>query len=256
MRSARVLGPAPVVLFSVALLSVLLCSSTVVLTAQSVIVFDEDFESGTAPAEISGVGSIQGTQGYGPLGSGTWFLRTSTLDDPTEIVLSLTGLPPHVSVDVSFLLAAIDSWDGEGVIDPGVPDFFTVSVDGAIIFEESLENSEGGFWPGGTPPFQSYDPPPGVELARRLDLGFTGGVYSLDSAYDMGLDPVLDGIPHTADTLTIVWLASGAGWQPDPYPLDETFAWITSLSHSTAQSLSAATATWTVYWTSQTPFSF
>ena len=31
----------------------------------------------------------------------------------------------------------------------------------------------------------------------------------------MGLDPVFQNIPHTANTLTVEWFASGAGWQGD-----------------------------------------
>jgi hypothetical protein len=43
----------------------------------------------------------------------------------------------------------------------------------------------------------------------------SGAFFStdFDSAYDLGLEPALQAIPHTANTLTIEWLATGDGWQ-------------------------------------------
>ena len=54
----------------------------------------------------------------------------------------------------------------------------------------------------------------GVELARKVQLGFElePSIIRLDSAYNMGLDPIFDNIPHTNDTLTIEWFASGSGY--------------------------------------------
>ena len=43
-----------------------------------------------------------------------------------------------------------------------------------------------------------------------------------DSAYDLGLDPVFQNIPHTGATLTVEWFASGAGWQGDNARFGET----------------------------------
>src|SRR5262249_49353682 len=55
--------------------------------------------------------------------------------------------------------------------------------------------------------------PAGVELARRVDLGFTKNSFSYDSAYNVGLDSAFSNIPHTSSSLTVEWFASGAGWQ-------------------------------------------
>ena len=176
-------------------------------SASSVTIFSADFDSGV-PSEFSGVTTTEGVQGYTGLGTGSNvfggnFLRNDTVPAATT-TLTLTNLPPHDSISLSFLLAIIDSWDGaSGTCQDG--DEFNVSVDGTTIFGEAFENSNCGV--------QTYNPPAGVELARRADLGFSQGFYWNDSAYDMGLDPTFQNIPHTASTLTIEWFSSGGGWQ-------------------------------------------
>jgi hypothetical protein len=106
---------------------------------------------------------------------------------------------------VLFLFAAIDSLDGTGTFPAG--DFFDVSVDGVTFFSHSFANA--------TPSqIQSYVPPTGVELARRVDLGFGGpGGFFTDSAYNLGADPVFSNIPHTASSATITFLIRGEGAQ-------------------------------------------
>jgi len=178
--------------------------------ATSVTAFDTNFNSG-APTEFSGVnGDIrtEGVQGYAGVGTGPNlfggdFLRNITVNPIEKTTLELTGLLPHTSIELNFLLAIIDSWDGIGCSSAGVsPDLFNVTVDGVSVFSEVFENAC---------PVQTYVPPVGVELLRKVKLGFRE-IYS-DSAYDMGLDPTFDAIPHTSSTLTIEWFASGSGWQ-------------------------------------------
>ncbi len=102
-------------------------------------------------------------------------------------------------------MGIIETWDGTAT-SCGVangPDIFNVRVDGVLIFSETFDNTA-------TCGVQTYSPPPGVELAKRVHLGFTApplsnGCCGPDSAYDMGLDPVFDNISHTASTLTIEW---------------------------------------------------
>jgi len=98
------------------------------------------------------------------------------------VTLSLTGLQEHTAINLGFLFAAIDSLDGTGSFPSG--DYFKVTLDGKTIFRESFANAT-------TSQIQSYVPPPGVQLARYKDLGFSGpGSYYTDSAYDMNSDPV------------------------------------------------------------------
>lgn len=170
-------------------------------------VFDTDFDSGL-PGEISpGAAFLTGVQGYAGLGSGGNvfggdFLRSVPAN---HVVLTLTDLPSHTSLDLAFLFAAIDSLDGTGAFPAG--DFFEVRIDGQTVFSESFANATES-------QIQSYQPPAGVELARRVDLGFSGpGSYYTDSAYDLGLDAVFRGIEHTGSSLTIDFFMQGPGNQ-------------------------------------------
>jgi hypothetical protein len=166
-----------------------------------------DFES-PLPASVSaGTAQRVGVQNFAGLGrSGNQFggnlLRSET---GSVVTVTLTNLPPHSSIDLAFLFAAIDSLDGVG--SPPAGDYLKITLDGTTLFREAFANA--------TPSqIQSYLPPPGVELARRVDLGFTGpGSFYTDSAYDMGADPRFQRIPHTAPTLTLTFTIEGAGIQ-------------------------------------------
>ncbi|MFT3917029.1 MAG: hypothetical protein QM704_23970 [Anaeromyxobacteraceae bacterium] len=169
--------------------------------------FHTDFEEAALVPELApGVAAIEGVQQYAGLGGAVkfagHFLRSPT---GNTVTLTLAGLPSHQAIDVLFLLAAIDSLDGTGTYPQG--DFFRVDVDGATIFRESFANATAA-------QTQSYVPPAGVELARRVNLGFGGpdGYYT-DSAYDLAADPAFSGIPHTASTLTVTFVVEGPGIQ-------------------------------------------
>src|SRR5688572_6113487 len=93
-------------------------------------VFTTNFESGL-PAEFSAAGCvIEGVQGYsglGPVGNqfGGSFLRyTSVPLHDTQ--LTITGLPAHDTLNLDFLLAVIDSWDGTELL--------IITVDGVTVF--------------------------------------------------------------------------------------------------------------------------
>ena len=176
------------------------------LPAQAV-VFSSDFD-GSLPAEISpGTALLEGVQGFaglGPTGNqfANTFLRSAT---GNPVTIQLSGLPAHNAIALDFLFAAIDSLDGTGSFPGG--DFFAIEIDGNIFFRESFANAM-------TSQFQSYAPPPGVTLARMVDLGFTGpGSFYTDSAYWFGGDPVFQMIGHTASTLTIRLQVEGPGIQ-------------------------------------------
>lgn len=158
-----------------------------------------DFD-GALPASVSpGTAAVTGVQGFAGLGPvGRQFagnmLRSAT---GNVVTVTLTNLPAHTSVNLAFLFAAIDSLDGAGAFPAG--DYLKITLDGTTIFRESFANAT-------TSQVQTYLPPPGVELARRVDLGFEGpGSFYTDSAYDMGADPQFQLIPHTASTLTLTF---------------------------------------------------
>jgi hypothetical protein len=165
-------------------------------------------DSSTLPANIDpGTAVLTPSQGFEPLGPegnkfGSTFLRGPT---GTVITLTLTDLPPHETLSLSLLFAAIDSLDGEGTFPAG--DYFKITLDGVIVFRESFANAI-------VSQIQSYNPPAEVVLARHQDLGFSGpGGYYTDSAYDFGLDPTLQNLVHTASTATLKFELEGEGVQ-------------------------------------------
>ena len=182
--------------------SLCLCATA---TAQTV--FSTDFDTAMPAAIAPGTATltgVQGCSGYGPAGNtfGGDFLRSET---GNVVTLSLTGLPTHTVLHLDFLFAAIDSLDGTGSYPSG--DYFKITLDGTTVFREAFANALPS-------QIQTYVPPPGVELARHVDLGFTGpGSYYTDSAYYLGADPFFASLPHTGATATITFVIEGQGIQ-------------------------------------------
>lgn len=197
--------------------------------ARAGIIFYDNFDGGQAVASgvtatYSGYANIQGVQGYAGIGTGSNvfsgnFLQNDsggTAENPQSIppittTLTLTGLPTHTSINVGFLMAAINSWDGlAGTHGFAGGNNFNVGINGTLIFAASFDN----FFAFN----QDYVPPPGVQLTSRpfTDLGFpdpTGRAFFTDSAYNLGLDPSFNNIPNTSSTLTIDFYSAGPGWQ-------------------------------------------
>jgi hypothetical protein len=176
--------------------------------AAATTVFSTDFESGL-PAEFTAPGSqIQGVQGWAGLGpdeyqfSGNFLRYTQTTLSDTK--LSLHGLPPHDHLDLRFLLAVIDSWDGTELLQ--------VWVDGELRFSHWFQIAIGDT--------SSYISAPGALLSSGSNLGFSNGTwYQRDRAYNMAVEPAFVAIPHTADSVSVVWRISAvsgpaaAQWQ-------------------------------------------
>ncbi len=178
---------------------------------QPVEVFYTDFENGVPPA-FDGVAVSSETDGYGDVASGANDFRDQFLlnasnpiatGDPARPTrLTLSGLPVHDSIDIGFLLAMLDGWDGNNTLfGLRSPDRFNVMVDGEIVFSETFDSVDRD---------QSYQPPVGGELDFNANLGFGD---ERDSAYDMSLESDLQRIPHTASSLTVEWFASGEGYR-------------------------------------------
>ena len=148
------------------------------------------------PSGFSGPFSVVGVQSYQGLGPTGNQFNSNFLKSSTSATLTLTDLPAHDEIDIGFLLAIIDSWDG------GTSDYFNILVDGVSIFRESFHHTNLAS--------QSYQAPQGGLLSFGTQLGFSG--WS-DAAYDMNLEPKLKGIQHSASSLTIQWLANGPGWE-------------------------------------------
>ena len=164
-----------------------------------------DFDGEVLSEEFSGVTTTESVAGFTAEGFSGNFLRNTSVGNPAEkTTLTLTNLPDHNFVDIGFLLAIIDSWDGESEGQYS-PDIMNVEVDGNSIF------SKGFIGAGGV---QTYEPSDGV-LLLGIDQGINraGNPGWNDSAYNMANESVFRGINHTSDTLTISWYASGSGWQ-------------------------------------------
>lgn len=112
------------------------------------------------------------------------------------------GLPPEL-VPGSGAVTGVQGFAGLGPAGGA----FAIEIDGNTCFRESFANALPN-------QFQSYVPPAGVELARRVDLGFSGpGSVYTDSAYWLGADPSFLAIGHTSTTLTIAMRSEGGGIQ-------------------------------------------
>ncbi|MDP7276846.1 MAG: Calx-beta domain-containing protein [Planctomycetaceae bacterium] len=200
--------------------------------------FATDFEDGV-PLEFqqfSSITTLEDVQGFDGLGtdsnvfSGS-FLRNSsggTAGEPGSVpseptTLVLTNLPEHTSLDLNFLLAIIENWDGNTALGDAqgnpvdYPDAFNVAVDGELVysvaFDQQLLADTVNLLDA-----SEYTPADGVQLDYNANDLFTplGGnhpIYVNDSAWDLSLDSQLDGIAHSASTVTIQWYASGEGYQ-------------------------------------------
>ncbi len=176
--------------------------------AQTTTVFSTDFESGL-PTEFTAPGAaIQGVQGWAGLGppgyqfSGNFLRYTQTTLFDTK--LSLQNLPAHDHLNLRSLLAVIDSWDGTELLQ--------VWVDGELRFSHWFQLATGDT--------SSYVAAPGALLSSGVNLGFSNGsFYFRDRAYNMSVEPAFLAIPHTADSVNVVWRISAvsgpaaAQWQ-------------------------------------------
>lgn len=189
------------------------CLLTLTANAGSVSVFSTDFESGT-PTEISGAGSVVGTQGLSAYGFGSSMFVNAATSLPNPIapstVLTLTGLQAHTSIDINFMLGILNSWDY-----PGNPyqDILNIRVDGNMILSTGFAGSG----------VDGFTPDPGVALIENALLYTVPGDNPTwrDAAYNMGLQGIFNNIAHTGSTLTVEFFASGLGWSGGA---DESFA--------------------------------
>ncbi len=171
-------------------------------------IFTTDFDDGVVP-EFSGPGfldDIQGFAGTGPVGNTFTgqFLRNTTVGPSVPSTLTLVDLPVHTHVDLSFLLAILESWDGGGNVPGAAPDLFGVRVDGVTVFQHSFDTT-------GVSP-QSYNAPVDVVIFELINVGNFGHGFP-ESAYALGLESAFQSIEHTSSTLVVEWFAEGAGWQ-------------------------------------------
>ena len=158
---------------------------------------------------LTSTGSLfQPVEGYATLpGFEEVFIHADLSSSISRVDIQVSNLPAHNVLSLDFLLAIIDSWDGSAT--SVAPDFFNVEIDGVSVFRETYDN------------FDTADQsaPTSNQISFGTQLGFNSTWN--DSAYDMSLLSVFDGIAHTANSVSIVFFANGAGWQGG---FDESFA--------------------------------
>ena len=191
----------------------LLCVLSLGVSQGAVIAFSSDFESGL-PGSITGsasIVSVEGLQGKGNLGntfSGSMLVNKQRGLPAASCTLTLNNLPTHSSIQIGFLLAIINSWDGSSENDR-----FEVLLDGQTLFTETFDN----FFTND----QTYVPPANVQIVDRIDflyydrafpnLGFAGNFDWGDAGYDMYFEPRLQNVAHSSSTATIVFRATYSG---------------------------------------------
>lgn len=190
--------------------ALLTCSLQLSAAPLTVFTFDSDSNSGF-PVLAPGLGStisIGGgvntnvyapTQGFNGVGgfAGTFMYNDNTATGPSSgINVSVFGLPAHDSVDVSFLLALIDSWDSDN--GSPAPDTFNVNIDGITVLQVTCNSASGSNCYGG------------AIVAPMAARGFNGSWN--DIGFDMTNEGALN-FAHSGATISIDFFASGAGWQ-------------------------------------------
>jgi len=183
------------IVFSLSILILLIPAPNSYAGVGSTTVFSEDFESGNSPSEFSGAGGVEPTGGFG-LGFGDFLYRNTSAGNPaSSTLLSLTGLACHTSYDLLISFVAINSWDGTAT--SVAPDFFNVVGDSTTVFSETFDN------------FDLSDQSAPTTNPPQLSWAGGGG----NGVYDFSMESDFLGIPHTANTLTAEFFASGGGWQ-------------------------------------------
>ncbi|MBL8178466.1 MAG: PEP-CTERM sorting domain-containing protein [Bryobacterales bacterium] len=180
----------------------LLAMASLGTAGADVIVFQEDFESGTAPSQITG-GAVQTTGGIHASVGSRQYRNGATL--------SLTGLPAHQQIRISFTFLAWDSWDGTGSGDG--PDYFNVKLDGTSLFAEAFANASGSttFVTSGGAGYT------GSQLVSPFVGDFAFLAWN-DAAYTIDIQFV----NHTSSTATFSFFRSFAGEAPNTSGPDET----------------------------------
>jgi len=176
---------------------VLAVAMAVPASAATVTVFTETFDAALG-GNWSGTTTVTGVPaGYTALGFNGGMLRNVTVGPIVSTVLTLNGLAAHDSVDINFLLAIIDSWDGVGG-NPG-PDTFVVRVDGVDRFSQVFAIQSGSDGPGAPP-----------DLGAVQNRGFNPSFS--DRGFDLGAVGSLQ-FAHTGSSLTIEFFTLAGGWQ-------------------------------------------
>ena len=199
---------------SVMIAAACLCAMTTAeAQAATITAYYSDFDAadilapGVAASLTGGlVQSVQGLAGLGNGGNvfgGNFLSSFDPLFGPTNTAtLTLTNLPVHSSINITGLLAAMDTWDSDAGGICCNPDLFQILVDGPVAFQDTYNNIQGDN--------------NNINLLTDIGAGYqergfnTFGTFP-DQAFD--LENELANILHSSSTLTITFIGTGDGWE-------------------------------------------
>lgn len=162
--------------------------------AATVTLFSDDFDGGqTTAAGVTAAWSGMTTTGNGGamVGFSGNFLWNKS--DKLASTLTLGGLSGYSSINVSFRLAFVDSWDSTN--GSPAPDYFTLSIDGNGLLQLTCNNASGS----------TCDNGPGTNASGFANV-FNSGWSELTR--DAAAGQALSGA-----SASIAFAAAGAGWQ-------------------------------------------
>ncbi|MGE0682964.1 MAG: thrombospondin type 3 repeat-containing protein [Candidatus Binatia bacterium] len=165
--------------------------------AQSFVVYSNDFEGAVGPewsSALTDTTPAGARRFFGQFGSGT-------------VSLTLTGLPAHTNITVSFDLFILQTWDGNGI--PFGPDIWDLSVvDGPTLLHTTFSNVHKDLgqqaypdaYPGGDNPSTTG----AVEIDTLGYDSFFGDAHHGDSIYRLSFT-----FSHSTNSLVMNFSASG-----------------------------------------------
>lgn len=204
----------------------LVYTETVFSTDFSSIPSELDVAQGGVPFALRAfdfVGSGQSTEGsqsidIGEFGATGQWLFTPVAGD-YKATLTLADLGVHSTLDIGFFFLAGGGLDGYF---GGQNDGLEIKVDGQTVFGPT---GFGGRSPD-RPGYQDTDEGKAAALIRAQGVDgapassmntYRTGAWGHDALYDLSLDPSLQGIPHTASSATIEFIANRSEADNDEY---------------------------------------
>ena len=131
---------------------------------------------------------------------GGWSGKFGSMNSTNLASLTLSNLPTHSGISISFILGFMDSWDSYngGCCSPDILSFF---IDGNLVAQMTYNNALGSI----------KDIDDATLLSEYGQHGASSNFYS-DTLIDLTGASFLN-FSHTADTITFGIQAGGAGWQ-------------------------------------------
>lgn len=186
-----------------------LVASLVGASAHAATVYSNDFDAASATslgvtATLDAGGAAAGSTINGYAATYGQILRNRSGGMTT---LTLSNLPTHTGLRLSYVLALLDSWDSRdgGCCSPDNVDFY---VDGSKVASYTYNQALGTV----------KDIGGGTLIGEYVQ--FDDNQFYSDVVADMSSDALLS-FAHTASSITFGWQSSGAGFQ---YGTDESWA--------------------------------